>query len=74
MMAFWDQTARTVASWKRLRIEIANLIREHAWEEEWCQCFVSCGEYEAAANHTRAAALPQALAEKVAVEGCQQKS
>ena len=58
-----------VASWKRLRIEIANLIREHAWEEEWCQCFVSCGEYEVAAILTRAAALPQALAEKLAVEG-----
>ena len=66
-MAFWDQTARTVASWKRLRIEIANLVRGHAWEEEWCQCIVSCGEYEAAANHTRAAPLPQALAEKLAV-------
>ena len=32
VMAFWDETARTVASWKHLRIEIANLIREHAWE------------------------------------------
>ena len=40
-----------------------------AREEHWCQCFVSCGEYAAAENHTRAAALPETLAEKVAVEG-----
>ena len=34
-MAFWDGAARNLACWKRLRIEIASLIREHALEATW---------------------------------------
>ena len=68
VMAFWDGAARNLACWKRLRIEIANMVREHAAEEHWCQCFVSCGEYDAAENRVKAAALPSSLVGKVAVE------
>ena len=45
-MAFWDGAARSLGTWKSLRIEMANFIREHAAEEHWQQSFVKCGEYD----------------------------
>ena len=67
-MAFWDGGARNLSVWKRLRLEIASLIREHALEEHWRQCFVSCGEYDPAEPCVKATAMPSALPGKVVVD------
>ena len=75
-MTFWDGAARDLGSWKRVRIEMATFLCEHAGDEHWRQCFVSCGEYDpeavpaalARGHHKKVEAVPAALAGKVVVE------